>query len=457
MAHEVRAVGVQWQGSAYDYLDTPEPRSVGSPRVWSSSQSGCRSAGLTRALEHPPGTPAHDAELVLHDVSFHLNQGEPVALLASGDTQAAECLLSSSRADTPPSPAGCSPPERSLRSAHASRVSTRALRGGGSGDPRDVRRAPVAAIDARLEEVLHGARLWEHADTELQVVGAEAAARLCLALALECTRPAVLLVGDVPASPTPSSSRGLGTDQPRSAPRDRDRAARRRCHAAAVRAEPGLLARAGCAPRPRACPLAHGGGPPPATRLRIRPKRVDRRSGPMTRPGPRIALCMIVRDEAGIVERCLRSVTGLVDSWVICDTGSTDETPEIVRATLDGVPGQLHHTSWVDFGHNRSELMRLAEGAGDYLLLLDADMTIDQRAPLPELTATRTCSESGGRSTSACSASFAGTATGGTRDRRTSTCAPTARSPKPSSPRCRSTTTPTVRPGRASSSATWAS
>ena len=107
----------------------------------------------------------------------------------------------------------------------------------------------------------------------------------------------------------------------------------------------------------------------------------------MTRSRRRIALCMIVRDEAGVIERCLRSVTGLVDTWVICDTGSTDETPQIVRAALDGVPGQLHHTRWVDFGHNRSELMRLAEGAADYLLLVDADMTIEQRAPLPELTA----------------------------------------------------------------------
>ncbi len=105
----------------------------------------------------------------------------------------------------------------------------------------------------------------------------------------------------------------------------------------------------------------------------------------MIRTRPHIGLCMIVRDEAAIVERCLHSVIGLVDTWTICDTGSTDETPRIIERTLDGLAGQLHHTRWVDFGHNRSELMSLARGSADYLLLLDADMTIEQPAPLPEL------------------------------------------------------------------------
>jgi glycosyltransferase involved in cell wall biosynthesis len=94
---------------------------------------------------------------------------------------------------------------------------------------------------------------------------------------------------------------------------------------------------------------------------------------------------MIVRDEAAIIERCLSSVLDLVDTWVICDTGSRDTTPSIVEHVLDSMPGALHHTTWVDFGHNRSELMRLAQGSAEYLLLLDADMTIEQRAPLPDL------------------------------------------------------------------------
>jgi predicted GH43/DUF377 family glycosyl hydrolase len=102
---------------------------------------------------------------------------------------------------------------------------------------------------------------------------------------------------------------------------------------------------------------------------------------------PTIALCMIVRDEAAIVERCLASVEGLIDTWVICDTGSTDGTQDLVRGTLEHLPGALHDTEWVDFGHNRTELMGLAEGTAEYLLLLDADMTVEEEGELPELDA----------------------------------------------------------------------
>jgi predicted GH43/DUF377 family glycosyl hydrolase len=41
----------------------------------------------------------------------------------------------------------------------------------------------------------------------------------------------------------------------------------------------------------------------------------------------------------------------------------------------------------VDFGHNRSELLELARGSADYLLLLDADMTVHSEAELPPLSA----------------------------------------------------------------------
>jgi Glycosyl transferase family 2 len=96
---------------------------------------------------------------------------------------------------------------------------------------------------------------------------------------------------------------------------------------------------------------------------------------------------MIVRDEAAIIERSLASVGDLVDRWVICDTGSTDGTQELVRAALAGLPGELHERPWRDFGWNRTELLRLATGAADYLLLLDADHTVRVEGPLPRLVA----------------------------------------------------------------------
>jgi glycosyltransferase involved in cell wall biosynthesis len=92
---------------------------------------------------------------------------------------------------------------------------------------------------------------------------------------------------------------------------------------------------------------------------------------------------MIVKNESAVIERLLASAKELIDSWVICDTGSTDGTQQLIRDTLADVPGTLVETEWVDFGHNRTELLRLAEGKADYLLLLDADMVLIRQGALP--------------------------------------------------------------------------
>ena len=51
---------------------------------------------------------------------------------------------------------------------------------------------------------------------------------------------------------------------------------------------------------------------------------------------PTVGLAMIVRDEAAIIARCLRSVRDKIDTWVICDTGSTDGTPSLVECAPGG-------------------------------------------------------------------------------------------------------------------------
>jgi len=88
-------------------------------------------------------------------------------------------------------------------------------------------------------------------------------------------------------------------------------------------------------------------------------------------------LVMIVKDEAPVIHRCLESVKTFIDHWIICDTGSTDNTRRIVRETLAAIPGELHDTHWVDFGHNRTLALKLARGKADYHLLIDADMTLN--------------------------------------------------------------------------------
>jgi glycosyltransferase involved in cell wall biosynthesis len=108
---------------------------------------------------------------------------------------------------------------------------------------------------------------------------------------------------------------------------------------------------------------------------------------------PRLGLHMIVKDEAPVVERSLRSVLPLIDWWVISDTGSTDGTQDILRETMLGVPGVLLERPWVSFGHNRQEVLdaaRILEHScpEDYVLWIDADeQLVDVPAALPELTA----------------------------------------------------------------------
>lgn len=98
-----------------------------------------------------------------------------------------------------------------------------------------------------------------------------------------------------------------------------------------------------------------------------------------------LCLVMMVKNESAVIRRCLDSVTGLIDHWVVCDTGSEDQTKEIVRDALKGIPGELYESPWKDFGSNRSEVLRLARGKADYHLLIDADMVLNAGAPFKDL------------------------------------------------------------------------
>ena len=90
----------------------------------------------------------------------------------------------------------------------------------------------------------------------------------------------------------------------------------------------------------------------------------------------RICLNMIVKNESKIIERCIKSVYHLIDTWCIVDTGSTDGTQEIIKNLLKDKPGILHEKPWVNFGHNRNEGLQLAKEWGEWTLLTDADMIL---------------------------------------------------------------------------------
>jgi glycosyltransferase involved in cell wall biosynthesis len=88
-----------------------------------------------------------------------------------------------------------------------------------------------------------------------------------------------------------------------------------------------------------------------------------------------LCLSMIVKNEAHIIQRCLRSVKPLIDSYSISDTGSTDNTMELIRQELAGIPGVLARDPWQDFGTNRN--ISLSRCKGDHILFIDADEVLN--------------------------------------------------------------------------------
>lgn len=91
-----------------------------------------------------------------------------------------------------------------------------------------------------------------------------------------------------------------------------------------------------------------------------------------------IALVMIVKDEEESIGRCLRSARPYISSYVIADTGSKDRTKRIINKVLgERVPGRVYDLPFVNFGHNRSEVLAAARGTADWILCLDADVTVE--------------------------------------------------------------------------------
>jgi len=90
-----------------------------------------------------------------------------------------------------------------------------------------------------------------------------------------------------------------------------------------------------------------------------------------------IGLCMIVKDEAQTILRCLESVRPLIDYVVVCDTGSIDGTQQLILNWLvhAGIPGMVFDEPWQDFAHNRSSALRRLRSIDgiDYALIIDAD------------------------------------------------------------------------------------
>ena len=109
------------------------------------------------------------------------------------------------------------------------------------------------------------------------------------------------------------------------------------------------------------------------------PQRTDKKT---------ICLNMIVKNEAAIIWDTLENIIAHIslDYYVISDTGSDDNTAEIIEQFFaeKGIKGEIHHDEWVSFAHNRNCALQHAQGKTDYVLIFDADDRFEGNFVLPE-------------------------------------------------------------------------
>ena len=85
-----------------------------------------------------------------------------------------------------------------------------------------------------------------------------------------------------------------------------------------------------------------------------------------------ISLCMIVKNEEAVLDRCLSSIADLMDEIIIVDTGSTDGT----KAIAARYTSQIYDFRWEDdFAAARN--FAFSKASMEYIYAPDADEVID--------------------------------------------------------------------------------
>ena len=94
---------------------------------------------------------------------------------------------------------------------------------------------------------------------------------------------------------------------------------------------------------------------------------------------PTLCLNMIVKNESKIITRLFDSVVSIIDCYCICDTGSTDNTVELIKTYFENknIQGKIVSEPFKNFAYNRNFALKSAVGMSDYVLLMDADMILE--------------------------------------------------------------------------------
>ena len=100
-------------------------------------------------------------------------------------------------------------------------------------------------------------------------------------------------------------------------------------------------------------------------------------------PSSRVSLClnMIVKNESKIILRLLQSVLSIIDTYIICDTGSTDNTPEIITNFFNthNIKGEVIYQPFKNFGYNRTYAFNYAKQTYQHYISLNSQLQQQQQ------------------------------------------------------------------------------
>jgi glycosyltransferase involved in cell wall biosynthesis len=94
---------------------------------------------------------------------------------------------------------------------------------------------------------------------------------------------------------------------------------------------------------------------------------------------PSLLLNMIVKNESKNIIRLFESVLPIIDGVCICDTGSTDNTIEIIKKFCKekSISCKIVEDEFKNFEYSRNVALNACKGLSDYILLMDADMVLE--------------------------------------------------------------------------------
>jgi tetratricopeptide (TPR) repeat protein len=84
-----------------------------------------------------------------------------------------------------------------------------------------------------------------------------------------------------------------------------------------------------------------------------------------------LELVMIVKNSGEVLRKCLQGIKPYIDYWTILDTGSVDQTMDIIREEMIGVDGNLYQEEFIDFATTRNRSLELSSKKCKYKIILD--------------------------------------------------------------------------------------